>query len=158
MTNNNQFAPEATFDQDTARTFCGDLANTVDVLIEVLREETQLVRAARLSDAAAMSERKSSASERYMKGHSVLRNAGGELGRLVPDEVGHLRARHQALEAAISQNLAVLATARTVSETLIRGVAEAVGNRGGRTETYGADARQTTEAPRAGPLSYNVAL
>jgi len=158
VTNNNQAAPAASFDQDSARTFCGDLARTVDTLIEVLREETRLIKAARLSDAVEMSDRKSAISERYMQGHSVLRMSGGALGKLVPDEVGHLRERHQALEAAISQNLAVLATARTVSETLIRGVSETVSSRDGQSHTYGADARESVEAPRSAPLSYNIAL
>ena len=153
---NNDAAPA--FDQRSAHDFCNDLARTVDTLIEVLNEETRLVRAARLAEAADMSAQKSAASERYVKAHGVLRTSGLEIGRLAADEVDHLRARHQDLEAAISQNLAVLATARTVSETLIRGVVDIASQRDGRSHTYGADARQTAEQPRTNPLSYNVAL
>lgn len=151
-------APVPTFDPDSARRFCADLSQTVDTLIEVLSEETRLIKAAKLTAAAAMTSQKSVVSERYMKAHGVLRVAGQDLSRLAPDEVGHLRERHQALESAISLNLAVLATARTVSETLIKGVGETVVRHRGRTDTYGADARQSTHAPGAGPMSCNVAL
>lgn len=144
--------------EEAARSFCRDLAGTVDALIDVLNEETGLIRAARLTAATEISEKKTSLSERYVKAHGMLRTSGGALGRLAPDEVGHLRERHQALESAISLNLAVLATARTVSETLIRGVADAVAERQGRQQVYGADARQATSTPAAGPLSYNLSL
>ncbi len=154
-----QTSPTTGFNPDTARTFCGDLAETVDALIAILNEETGLIRAARLTAAADIGPRKSVVAERYMRAHGVLKTAGGELGRLVPDEVGHLRERHQELETAISLNLAVLATARTVSETLIRDVADLVSARqGGRAETYGADARQNAGKPASRPISYNVAL
>ncbi|MCT8972819.1 hypothetical protein [Microbaculum marinisediminis] len=152
-------SPTPVSDPAAARDFCVDLAQTVDSLIAVLNEETSLIRAARLTAAAEVSARKSVVAERYMKAHGVLSSAGAELNQLVPDEVGHLRERHQALESAISLNLAVLATARTVSETLIRDVAGlAAARQGGQTQTYGANARQTETAPRAAPLSYNVAL
>jgi hypothetical protein len=131
---------------------------TVDRLIEVLGEETRLIRTARLAAASALTDTKSQISERYIKAHATLKRAGQELSRLAPDELSHLRERHQELEAAISLNLAVLSTARTVSETLIRDVAQAAANRQGRQETYGADAKQATSAPTPGPLSYNVAL
>ena len=152
--------PATAFDAASARDFCGDLAATVDSLIEVLNEETRLVRTARLNAAADVAERKNVVAERYMKAHGVMKTAGTDLSRLVPDEIAHLRGRHQALESAISLNLAVLATARTVSETLIRGVAEAVANRqiGDRQEIYGSDARTTTSAQPSRPISYNVAL
>ena len=159
MTSRNKpAAPIPTFDHDSARQFCTDLSQTVDTLIDVLSEETRLIKAAKLTAAAAMASQKSVVSERYMKAHGVLRLAGPDLSRFAPDEVGHLRERHQALESAISLNLAVLATARTVSETLIKGVSETVARHRGRTDTYGADARQTAHAPGAGPMSCNVAL
>ncbi len=138
--------------------FCADLIETVDALIAVLNEETRLVRAAKLSDAADLSGEKSLASERYIKAHGVLRGADSPLETLASDEVGHLRERHQALETAISQNLAVLATARTVSETLIHSVSDIVARKRGRTNVYGANGRQSVQQSQPGPISCNVAL
>jgi|GEM_PF-2310939 len=151
-------AAETSFDEDSARAFCGDLSQTVDTLIEVLNEETRLIKSARLTAAADLSSRKAVASERYMKAHGTLKSSGSELSRIVPDEVGHLRERHQALESAISANLAVLATARTVSETLIKGIGDVVAKHRGRAETYGDDGRQSAGKPDETPLSCNIAL
>jgi hypothetical protein len=158
-TDNEKTAQPPVFDSESARQFCGDLAQTVDSLIEVLNEEARLIRAARLTAAAEISGLKATVSERYTRAHGVLKSAAAELKRLAPDEVDHLRERHSALESAISLNLAVLATARTVSETLIRDIADTVtAQRGGRQDIYGADARQTATAPATGPVSYNIAL
>lgn len=138
--------------------FCADLIETVDALITVLNEETRLVRAAKLSEAATLSGEKSLASERYIKAHGVLRGADSPFSALASDEVGHLRERHQALETAISQNLAVLATARTVSETLIHSVSDIVARKRGRTNVYGANGQQAVQQSQPGPVSCNVAL
>jgi hypothetical protein len=148
-----------TMDRAAAHAFCAELTETVEALIRVLDEETQLVRAAKLSDAAALGEHKASLARRYGEGHGVLKGWGREIGRHAPVEIDHLRRRHEALESAISTNLAVLATARTVSETLIRGVAAAVSPQSVRPVTYRADARRSDpEGTPAGPLSVNVAL
>lgn len=145
-------------DAGSARTFCIDLSATVDTLIRVLEEETELVRAARLSAATALGPVKLEASERYLKSYGTLRDSAAELARMAPDEVDHLRERHHALESAISQNLAVLATARTVSETLIRGIADIVEARSSGPTTYGADGQHATTARRGAAFSCNLAL
>ncbi len=149
---------ETSFSEESARAFCGDLSQTVDTLIEVLNKETQLIKAAKLTAAADLSGEKAVASERYMKAHGTLKRSGSELSGLVPDEIDHLRERHQALESAISANLAVLATARTVSETLIKGIGDIVSKHRGRTETYGDNGRQTVRKQDDTPLSCNIAL
>lgn len=145
-------------DRESARAFCAGLSETVDALIRVLNEETRLVRAARLSEAAALAEEKQLLAQHYGKAHGTMKARGSEIGRQAPVEIDHLRRRHQALESAISANLAVLATARTVSETLIRGVAEAVSPNVARPNTYSAEARRSAEHPPTGPLSLNLAL
>jgi hypothetical protein len=150
-------APE-TIDRDSARAFCAGLAETVDALIRVLDEETRLIRAARLSEAAGLADEKTALAQRYGQAHGTMKVCGPEIGRKAPVEIDHLRRRHEALETAIANNLAVLATARTVSETLIRGVAEAVSSSSARPNTYSAEARQDTDTRSSGPFSLNVAL
>lgn len=153
-------APTSTgTERAAAQAFCADLSETIDALIRVLDEETNLVRAARLNEAGELAEQKAALSRRYGEAHGALQASGAEIGRQAPVEVEHLRRRHQDLEAALSANLAVLATARTVSETLIRGVAAAVSPNAVRPTTYSADARRSdTGGPPAGPLSLNMAL
>lgn len=146
-------------DRAAAQAFCVELAETIDALIEVLEEETKLVRAARLSEAAGLAEQKATLSQRYSKAHGVIQASGQEIGRRAPVEIDHLRRRHRDLETSLSTNLAVLATARTVSETLIRGVAAAVSPNAARPATYNAEARSNDPGgPPAGPLTLNVAL
>jgi hypothetical protein len=145
-------------DADTARSFCIDLSATVDALIRVLEEETALVRSARLSAATALGSAKIETSERYLKCYGTLRDSAGEIARLAPDEIDHLRERHHALESAISQNLAVLATARTVSETLIRGIADIFEAQSTGPTVYGADGQHAPMPRRGAAFSCNLAL
>lgn len=158
MTDDVLTAEIGTFDQDTARRFCHALSDTVDALIAVLEEETRLIRSAKLAEAFAMGEEKSAISERYSRAHATLRRSGQVIGRCAPVEIDHLRRRHGALESAISSNLAVLATARTVSETLIRGAAELVARSDCTPSGYGADASRTASQGMAAPVRCNVAL
>ena len=93
-----------------------------------------------------------------VQAHGALRAVATPFEALAPDEVGHLSARHQALEAAISQNMAVLATARTVSETLIHSVSDIVARKRGQTAVYGANGQQANAYRPASPVTCNVAL
>lgn len=156
MTQTEQFAAPAS--QAEARTFCKELTATVDALIRVLDEETRLVRAARLDEAAVLADEKSELARRYAHAHDIVRARGQDIGRQAPVEVDHLRRRHEALEAATQTNLAVLATARTVSEILIRSVSEAISPDSSRPDTYSADGRAGNSKPANGPISLNVAL
>lgn len=161
MTANDTIADAASLpapDRAAARAFCAELTETVDALIRVIEEETRLVRAARLSEAAELVDEKTALAQRYGKAHGAFKVSGREIGRRAPVELSHLRSRHEALENALSANLAVLATARTVSETLIRGVAEAVSPARAQPATYGANARRSDDGVPPGPLSVNVAL
>ncbi len=150
--------PTAPANRDEARAFCAELTDTVDALIRVLDEEARLVRAARLDDAARLAEDKSELARRYGQAHGIVKAHGQEIGRLAAVEVDHLRRRHDALEVATQNNLAVLATARTVSETLIRSVADAVSPDSARPDTYSAEGRSGGKGPAHGPISVNVAL
>ncbi len=147
------------FDRDSASAFCNDLSATVDTLIRVLEEETRLVREVRLTEAAAIGEEKAALADRYVRAHGVLKSNNRDISRFAAVEIDHLRRRHGALEGAIAANLAVLATARTVSETLIRSVAEAVSRSDRPADTYSADARRNDGGGSgAAPVSLNVAL
>jgi hypothetical protein len=144
--------------REEARAFCAELTKTVDTLIRILDEEARLVRAAQLDEATGLAEEKSELARRYGVAHGIVKAHGQEIGRLAAVEVDHLRRRHDVLEAATRNNLAVLATARTVSETLIRSVADAVSPDSARPDTYSAEGRAGGKGPAHGPISVNVAL
>ncbi|MEZ5876287.1 MAG: hypothetical protein R3D43_00240 [Tepidamorphaceae bacterium] len=126
---------------DQASAFCDSLAETVDALIKVLDEESRLVRTAKLTDAAVLHAKKSALSAKYGGQLSVLKQNAGNMRDLTPEGVERLRGRQLALEEALQANMTVLATARTVSETLIRGIASDASERKGGPSVYGADAR-----------------
>lgn len=142
-----------------ARAFCTELAATLAELMTTLDEEARLIRAARLRDAAALAPRKAMLAEDYRRSLERLKANAAEYGREAPAEIEDLKARHAEFERILQTNLAVLATARTVSETLVRSVAEAMGARKGPGQTvYGADARRPGQAQRTGAIAVDVAL
>ena len=144
---------------DQASAFCDSLAETVDALIRVLDEESRLVRSAKLTDAAVLHAKKSALSAQYGGQLQVLKQNAGNMRDLTPDGVERLRGRQLALEEALQANMTVLATARTVSETLIRGIAsDAATKRGGPT-VYGADARSSSgQISGSGAIRVNSAI
>ncbi|HVV42753.1 MAG TPA: hypothetical protein VHC94_17000 [Nitrobacter sp.] len=111
----------------------------------LLQEETRLVRAARLGEAAAIAERKTAAATLYERELAALRAAAGVILRAMPERAGALRQRLAGLNDTLAVNLAVLGTAKAVTEDMMRSVAAEVGRRsrpalygaGGRTAGYG---------------------
>ncbi len=154
-----QPAGAATLTSGTAaQEFCEQLVETIDALIAVLDEESRLVRAAKLSDAAVMNAKKTALSARYGGHLETLKHNAGDLRQLAPGGIDALRARQEALEEALQTNMTVLATARTVSETLIRGIAAEAAERHGGPSTYGADARAATGKPADAAIRVNAAV
>lgn len=144
---------------DQASAFCDALAETVDALIRVLDEESRLVRTAKLTDAAVLNARKSALSAQYGGQLQVLKANAGNMRDLAPNGVDILRSRQSALEEALQMNMTVLATARTVSETLIRGIATQANERRGGPSVYGADARKpAVTQPANGAIRVNAAI
>ncbi len=145
-------------DQDAAQAFYLRLAETLEELMATLDEEAALIRAAKLRDAAALAPRKAMIAEDYRRALDVLRDNAELFGRDAPQEVEELRQRHRLLERTLQSNLAVLATARTVSETLVKSVAETIGSKGPKPTTYGSNARRPDGSVRAGAIAVDVAL
>lgn len=144
---------------DQAAAFCDSLAETVDALIKVLDEESRLVRTAKLTDAAVLHAKKSALSAQYGGQLHVLKQNAGNMRDLTPEGVERLRSRQLALEEALQANMTVLATARTVSETLIRGIASEASERRGGPSVYGADARSGAKTvPPGSAIRVNTAI
>lgn len=145
-------------DAESARAFCLRLTETLEELMATLDEEATLIRGAKLREAATLGPRKAILAEDYRRALDTLRDSAAVLGQNAPDEVDDLKKRHKQFERILQSNLAVLATARTVSEALVKSVAEAVGTRGAKPSTYGANARRPEDAPRSGAIAVDVAL
>ena len=120
-----------------AEMICVDIGGILDRLVAVVGEETRLVRAAKVVAATQLQEIKAELARQYVVALEVLRANAAIVGRHAPVLIDQLRRRHEQFQSELQVNMAVLATARSVSETLVRGVAEEVASRNAP-KTYGA--------------------
>lgn len=116
------------------------LSGVMDELLAVIEQETALVRAGKLSDAAQLSQRKTDLAAAYMSDAMRLKASPGMTAHLARHEIDDLRQRHDLFHALLQINLTVLATAHAVSEGIMRGVHEEV-TRKSVPQTYGASGR-----------------
>lgn len=99
----------------------------LDRLQPVIMEETAHLKAGQVQSALALESRKVEASRDYGLALQALKTNAIALGRFAPDGVALLRQRHDAFSDVLALNMAVLATARSVSEGLMRELAADVG-------------------------------
>ncbi|WP_375462893.1 hypothetical protein [uncultured Methylobacterium sp.] len=141
-------------DRAGAEALVGEVIVTMRTLETVLATESGHVRAGRLREGLAESERKGALAGAYLQGLEAAKANAVALARFAPSGVEALRAAHRHFTAAVETNQRVLATARTVSEGLIKSLADDLGR--ARTPTvYGALARAPSPYGRgaqSGPL------
>jgi hypothetical protein len=98
------------------------MLDVMDALLATVEEETEMVRAGRLPDAAKLEPIKAELSLLYVEDTARIRANQGYLTQATPDLVEDLRRRHDLFRALLQINLTVLATAHAVSESIMRGV------------------------------------
>ena len=141
-----------------AAALVGELARIMDALLSIVDEETALVRAGRLKEAADLEARKSELARLYVVRTSHVKAHAKVLPQLVPDLVDALRRRHGEFQALLQINLTVLATAHAVSEGIMRGVAGELARKSAP-QTYGVSGRPSAPAQRAAqPVTVNRTL
>ena len=118
--------PQITSAERAAR-LIADLGVAMDGLIEVLDEETRLVREGKLRLARDLADLKNDRAAIYTRLMLLARDEVGALARFLPEQTEMLKRRHELFRAEVQINLAVLATARDVAEDLIRQVANDAG-------------------------------
>ena len=126
------------------------LAEAMTLLLDVLEEETQLVRAGRISEIARIEPKKSEFARRYVADAGLVRANALTIARQTPREFEDLRRRHEEFRAVLQINLAVLATAHAVSEGIIRGAAGELARKAAP-QTYGVSGRATAPTTKACP-------
>jgi hypothetical protein len=112
----------------------GVLATMRD-LETLLEAETAHVRVGRLRDGLSQEMRKSELAASYMQGLEAIKANAIALARFAPEALERLKLAHVAFGEIVSTNQVVLATARAVSETLVKGIAEEM-NRHTRPQGY----------------------
>ena len=122
--------------RDAAEALCTRLNQTMDQLIDSIDEETQLVRSGKLLAASEVQPNKSELAKSYISDIAQVKENALALSRLAPTSIDALRTRHEEFRAMLKINLAVLATAREVSQDIIHTVKMKTSS-GPGTTTYG---------------------
>jgi hypothetical protein len=123
-----------------ADAFADAFVATMALLERVIEDETTLLKQSRLREAGGLAQAKTDASRNYVLGLEALRNNAVALARWTPAGVARLKAGQASLSDALAVNMAVLATARSVSESIVRSLAHEVAAPHTLT-TYGAGGR-----------------
>ena len=135
-----------------------DLNAAMDEIIKLLEQETALVRAGKLGDAAVLEANKAGLSQRYYACVNRLKGAMPQLKQTAPDTLQHLQRRHDEFRALLQMNLTVLATAHAVSEGIMRGVSDELARKAAPS-TYGSTGRANAPGPGAAqPLAVSRVL
>jgi hypothetical protein len=135
-----------------------DLVATMDDILRVVAQETELVRAGKLIPATRLQPEKAELANRYYAGTTQLKAI---LSALPPDhqqQLAELKRRHEEFRALLQINLTVLATAHAVSEGIMRGVSDELARKAAPS-TYGASGRTNAPGASAGqPLAVSRVL
>jgi hypothetical protein len=149
-------SPAPTLNED-AGAVIARLVEAIARIEGLLQEETALVRAARLREAAVVAEHKAAAASVYERELVALRAVAGVILRTMPERAEDLRARLASLGETLAVNLAVVGTAKAVAEDMMRTVADEVGRRRAP-NGYGAHGRTAPRAGAPAPVSISRRL
>lgn len=151
-------APPRVVDRASAEQLVAETLEVMRGLEAALEAETDRVRAGRLREAFANGEAKGALSAAYLRGGEAVKANAVALARHAPDGVERLRAASRRFNAVVATNQTVLATARSISEALLKGMSDEL-NRASMPRTYGGRAATPSHpyggrggAPRSEPL------
>ena len=132
--------------------------SVMDALLDVIQQETELVRAGHLAQAAELEQTKTERSRLYIADTLRLRASRALIDQISPQTMPELVRRHNDFRALLQINLTVLATAHAVSEGIVRGVSGELARKAAPS-TYGASGRANAPDPRnAVPMAVSRVL
>ena len=134
------------------------LLEVMEALLGTVEEETALIRAGKLAEAAKLEPTKTELSRMYLTDTARIKSSQVYLDRVRPEMAKELRQRHDLFRAVLQMNLTVLATAHAVSESIMRGVSAELARKA-TPQAYGASGSATV--PTAGarqPLTLSRVL
>jgi len=118
------------------------LSAVMDGLLAVVEQETELVRAGKLTDAQKLEQQKTDLSRLYIADTARIKASQRFLNQTTPGLADDLRDRHNLFRAVLQMNLTVLATAHAVSESIMRGVSAELARKA-TPQAYGATGHAT---------------
>lgn len=126
----------AALDSLPADELCSMAETTLAALVDVMNQETTLLRAGHLRQASALTPEKTRLAQDYVGFARSVQRQGERLRHEAPEAVERLRLGHERLATQMAENLRVLATARMVTEDILTDVAKTVGQQD-KARTYG---------------------
>jgi hypothetical protein len=136
-----------------AKGVIAQLGEIMDALLSVVDQETALVRAGHLREAAKLEATKSNLARLYATGTQRVKMSAPFLSQNLPGLLTALRERHQSFSALLQTNLTVLATAHAVSEGIMRQLSQDIARKASP-QTYGATGRASAPKSHMGqPLA-----
>lgn len=148
----------AAIDNLPAAELCALAEAALTALVDVMNQETMLLRAGRLSQATTLTADKTRLAQDYVGFARSIQRQTDRLKREAPKAVDRLRNGHEKLATQMAENLRVLATARTVTEDLLTDVAMTVGQQN-KARAYGTSGRVMSDpSASARGLAINRAL
>ncbi len=152
-----RFSTERPMSPAEAEQFCFAVCDTMKELLSVIEEETDLVRAGRLMEAGHLQPQKARLVHEYTQGVNYAKQYAVALGNLAPAAVHQMRHQHREFQPVLRINLAVLSTAREVTNNILSTVAQSVGA-AQRTTTYGPKGTQGQKTHSAEGIALNRSL
>ncbi|MGU3361932.1 hypothetical protein ACLBWX_16500 [Methylobacterium sp. M6A4_1b] len=141
--------PPRVSDRAGATALVAGVIASLEALETVLARESDHIRVGRLREGLAETERKTALAAAYFQGLEATKANAIALARFAPEGIATLKAAHARFTQALETNQAVLATARTVSEGLVKTLADEIGRT--RTPTiYGRPSQAPSPYSRSG--------
>jgi hypothetical protein len=122
------------------------LFEVMEALLRAVEQETALVRAGKLVEAAKLEPTKTELSNMYVADAARIKANQSYLEQAAPALASELRACHDEFRAVLQMNLTVLATAHAVSESIMRGVSTELARKA-TPQGYGASGRAAAPPP-----------
>lgn len=126
----------AALDSLPADDLCRMAETALAALVDVMNQETTLLRAGHTRQASALTPEKTRLAQDYVGFARSVQRQAARLKIEAPAALDRLRLGHESLATQMAENLRVLATARMVTEDLLTDVAKIVGQQD-RARTYG---------------------
>ena len=131
-----------------------NLITATEALVSTVEQETALVGAGHVMQAAPLGKAKSELASAFARHTARVKANLPILKQHVPQLLAQLRAQHESFNALLQTNLTVLATSHAVSESIIRG-AHAEVARKSAPQTYGRSGR-TVAPPKSMAVPVSV--
>ncbi|MCR6673765.1 flagellar protein FlgN [Devosia ginsengisoli] len=135
----------AALDSLPADELCRLAESALSALVDVMNQETTLLRAGHMRQANALTPEKTRLAQDYVGFARSVQRQSLRLSTEAPAAVERLRLGHESLATQMAENLRVLATARMVTEDLLTDVAKIVGQQN-KAKTYGRGGAITADA------------